>query len=116
MRQLFVYYRVRSADTPGVLTAVSGLQTDLRQRHPGLLTQLLRRPEEQDGCQTWMEAYAVTSAEPSPEDTQPQGITPALQAQIEASAAVLAPLLAGARHVEVFESLTAASTPDDPVS
>ena len=55
MRELFVYYRVRSAQASAALAAVQALQAALRDEVPGLAARVLRRPAEADGLQTWME-------------------------------------------------------------
>lgn len=90
-RWLFIYYRVASADAVAAAAAVRHLQSRLRQTWPGLQAQWLRRPEEKDGMQTWMEIYA-----------RPGGITAEVQAHIEEEARALAPWCRGPRHVEVF--------------
>jgi len=94
MRELFVYYRVSSSDAAAVQAAVHEMQAQLRAESPALVTRLLRRPGDNDGLQTWMETYSA----PLTSD----GVTPTLQARIEAQALVLAPLIAGPRHTEVF--------------
>lgn len=96
MRELFIYYRA-TIENAGVLHArVSGLQADLRTRHPGLQTRLLCRPEATDGLHTWMETYAAPHHE--------NGISDALQGEIEIAALALAPLIEGRRHVESFNA------------
>ncbi|HEX6704904.1 MAG TPA: DUF4936 family protein [Albitalea sp.] len=94
MRELFIYYRIPAASASAALQTVLALQARLRQRHPGLTARLLRRPETTDP-QTWMETYAF------PLDAG--GVTLAIEAEIEAAAMGLAPFIAGARHIEVFE-------------
>ena len=96
MRELFVYYRVRSADAATALAAVQELQASLREIHPGLVARLLRRPEDVDASQTWMETYATDPRR------DPAGVSPQLQAAIEAQAGAMLPPLAGPRHTEVF--------------
>jgi Domain of unknown function (DUF4936) len=96
MRELFVYYRLRSIDAAAALTAVHSLQAQLRKRHPQLIARLLRRPEEVDGCQTWMETYSTDPMQ------DPAGISAELQSDIEAQARVLLPMLDGPRHAELF--------------
>ena len=98
-RELYVYYHVRSSAATNALAAVQRLQRDLRARHPGLIARLLRRPDAADGVQTWMETYALDPARAA------HGIDAALQADIEAHAGALQPLLGGPRHVEVFIAL-----------
>jgi hypothetical protein len=96
MRELFIYYRVRLLDAAAAEAAVQTLQAHLREQHPTLIARLLRRPEEADGRQTWMETYATDPMQ------DPTGITAELQTAIEAHAQRLLPLLDGPRHTEVF--------------
>lgn len=91
MRELFVYYRVRSNKAAAARAAVLRLHAQLRCDHPQLSARLLRRPDEENGLQTWMEIYMAEL-----------GITDDIQARIEAGAHALLPLLAGPRHTEVF--------------
>jgi hypothetical protein len=95
MRELFVYYRVRASDAAAALASVQRLQALLSDRFPGLRARLLRRPDTADHeLQTWMETYAT--------DPPRDGISAELQAAIEAEAGMIAPLIQGTRHVEVF--------------
>lgn len=94
MRELFIYYRATIENASVLHATVSGLQAELRSRHPGLQTRLMRRPEAADGLHTWMETYAAPTHE--------NGISDALQSEIETAALALAPLIASARHVESF--------------
>jgi hypothetical protein len=95
MRELFVYYRVRPADAPAALAAVRQLHAQLRHAYPGLRARLLHRPDDDKDLQTWMETYQT--------DPTRDGMAADLQADIEARAhALLAPLLQGPRHTEVF--------------
>jgi len=96
MRELFIYYRIRVDAARAALDAALALQARLRERHPGLTARLLRRPEEQDQQQTWMEIYAL------PRDGEAAGVTPQLEAEIAAAAIALAPFIVGTRHTEVF--------------
>lgn len=93
MRELFIYYRIEAAGASTALATVQAFQQRLRERHPGLAARLLRRTDEPSDTQTWMETYSFDG---------PVGVTPELQSQIEAEAAALFPLLAGARHTEAF--------------
>jgi Domain of unknown function (DUF4936) len=95
MRELFVYYRVADAVAAAADAAVRRLQAGLCDRHDGLQARLLRRQGDPGGLQTWMEIYARPG--------QPGGVTPSLQAKIERAAEMLAPLIDGPRHCEVFE-------------
>jgi hypothetical protein len=97
VRELFIYYRIGCADTAGALAAVHAFQQRLCGRHGGLTARLLRRSElagdPSNDPQTWMEIYSRNEAD---------GISSALQADIESEAAVLAPCIVGARHTEGF--------------
>lgn len=99
MRELFVYYRVRSADAAAALVAVQAFQAALCAEQPALVARVLRRPFEADGVQTWMETYATDPGR------SPAGVDVAMQVQIEARSTALAPHLDGPRHVEVFVAL-----------
>lgn len=96
MRELFVYYRVRSADAAVASAAAHAMQTQLRARHPELIARLLCRADSGGGDQTWMETYAADPAR------APQGIGVALQAAIDEAARALQPWQVGPRHTEVF--------------
>lgn len=96
MRELFIYYRATIENASVLHARVSGLQADLRTRHPGLQARLLRRPEAADGLHTWMETYAAPHHK--------NGISAALQGEIETAALTLAPLIEGTRHVESFNA------------
>jgi hypothetical protein len=91
MRELFIYYRIRADAARTALAAAQAMQARLREEHPGLTARLLRRPDNQDQQQTWMEIY-----------TSPAGVTPDLEARIEEAAAALAPFVVGTRHTEAF--------------
>ncbi len=96
MRELFIYYRATQENASVVYAEVSRMQDELRARHPGLQARLLRRPEAADGLHTWMETYAAPSS--------PDGISAALQGEIEAAALPLAAWTAGQRHTEAFDA------------
>lgn len=96
MRELFVYYRVRSADAAVANAAVRAMQAQLRARHPELIARVLCRADSGGGDQTWMETWAADPAR------APQGIDAALQAAIDEAALTLQPWLVGPRHTEVF--------------
>jgi len=80
------------------------MQAALCERHPGLIAQLFVRA---DGAQTPVGAVTLmeTYAQQAPASDAAAGVSPALQAELEAAAAVLQPWLRGTRHVEVFELL-----------
>lgn len=92
MRDLYIYYQVGDADAPALHAAVLAMQAALRQRHP-VAPQLKRRPESQDGKQTWMEIYSAVPAE----------FAAALADA--AQQAGLSAWIAGARHTEIFTDI-----------
>ena len=96
MRELFIYYRLRSIDAAAAREVVSVYQARLRQAYPALSTRLLRRPEETDGEQTWMETYSTDPMQ------EPAGVSADMQSAIESQGLALAPWLRGTRHTEVF--------------
>jgi hypothetical protein len=97
MRELFIYYRLQSIHAAAAEALVIGFQAQLRQQYPPLISRLLRRSDTGiDGQQTWMETY---STDPMRE---PAGVTAELVSGVAALSAVLAPLLDGPRHTEVF--------------
>lgn len=96
MRELFVYYRVATADALAAQAQVQALHAELRALAPRLECRLLRRPEAAGGEQTWMETYAIDPMH------EPGGVSAELQAEIEACAARRVTRIAGPRHVEVF--------------
>ena len=98
MRELFIYYRLRSSDAAAALAVVLSYQALLRARHPTLIARLLHRSIDGDALQTWMETY---STDPMRE---PAGITLEIQSEIEAHARPLLPMLTGTRHTEVFSA------------
>jgi hypothetical protein len=99
-RQLFVYWRVDSADTAAALQALRDWQRSLRAQHPALRIQLYLRGDTRAGEATVMESYALDAPRPSP------GIDTALQRRIEREGnAAVQQLLRGTRHVEVFDAL-----------
>jgi hypothetical protein len=53
---LYIYYKVKEAQAPALLPQVQAMQRMLAREH-GVATALKRRPEAQDGRQTWMEIY-----------------------------------------------------------
>lgn len=93
MRELFIYYRATQENASVLHAQVSRMQAELRARHPGLQTRLLRRPEAADGLHTWMETYS-----------SPSGIDSALKGAIATAALALAPWIEGPRHAEEFDA------------
>ena len=92
MTDLYIYYQVRDEDAAALAPRVRAMQARLGVAH-GVAGQLKRRPEEQDGLQTWMEIYPATKA----------GFDAALEAEVAHSA--LVQLTAGKRHTEIFMEL-----------
>jgi hypothetical protein len=93
MRELFIYYRIDLAYAISARAAVQQFQHRLCERHPELTARLMCRPDDSSEMQTWMETYSFNDA---------AGISAALEAEIAAEAAALAPFIAGTRHTEVF--------------
>ena|SRR2546423_11259026 len=96
MRELFIYYRIRVDEARAARDAVQAMQALLMRRHPGLTARLLRRPDEHDQQQTWMEIYALQR------DGETAGVTPRIEADIADAATALAPFTVGTRHTEAF--------------
>lgn len=97
MRELFIYYRLHSADADAARAAFDTQHAALAQRHPALVCRLLCRSDDaQDGLQTWMEHYSTDPMR------SPDGVSTQQQLDIEASASAWLPLVLGTRHVEVF--------------
>jgi len=95
-RELFVYWKVERVRGAEAQAAATHMLQALRLSQPALQACLMRRAEEAGDKLTFMETYSAL----------PGGVTPALQAAIEAAAAdALAAFEGLARHVEVFERL-----------
>ena len=104
-RELFVYWKIAREQAGAAHAAAVDLLQTLRNTHPALESRLMRRADEADEgdkaskaseIATFMETYSA----------RPVGVTPAMQAAIEAQAHLaFATLGHPARHVEVFESL-----------
>ncbi len=95
-RELFVYWKVERARGGEAQAAATGLLQTLRRTQPALQARLMRRAEEAGEKLTFMETYSAGDG----------GVTPALQAAIEAAAADALAAFGGlVRHVEVFERL-----------
>ncbi len=92
MTDLFVYYRVRSDAAMQLQPRVAAMQAGLARRF-GVRAALKRRPEEQDGLQTWMEIYTNV----------PDDFLPALQQAADTAAVPIE----GERHIELFVDLPA---------
>jgi hypothetical protein len=86
---LYIYYKVREAQAPALLPQVLAMQRTLAQEH-GVATGLKRRPEAQDGRQTWMEIYQHA----------PQAFTESLARALGSTG--IGTLIDGGRHTEIF--------------
>lgn len=89
MADLYIYYKVREADTGTLLPRVAAMQQALTAAH-GIAPQLKQRPQAKDGLLTWMEVYPAA----------PAGFDAALEAAV--ADAGIAALIAGPRHTEEF--------------
>ena len=94
MRELFVYYRIETANAAAARDAVAAMHARLRALHPGLVARLLVRDDDGSGSRPWLETYALARSG--------EGVDRRLEAAIEADAAAWAHLRAGPRHVEAF--------------
>ena len=88
MIDLYVYYKVREADTAALAPRVRALQA-----HLGVQAQLKRRPDASSGLQTWMEVYP--------------GVDDGFPARLDAAAldAGFEGLIDGPRRAEIFTDL-----------
>ncbi|MBX3635926.1 MAG: DUF4936 family protein [Rubrivivax sp.] len=90
--ELFIYWHCAAARESDAVAAFSACQAALQVQHPGLRARLLRRTEDRTGRVTLMEIYV-----------RPGGLDEATRASLlAATAAALAGLADGPRHVEVF--------------
>jgi hypothetical protein len=96
MRELYIYYRVDQENAAAAHAAVAVLHESLRARHPAVRARLLIRIDTTHGSETWMETYSTDPLRYA------DGISIAMQSDIEAGAARLARLIQGPRHTEVF--------------
>jgi hypothetical protein len=92
MVDLYVYYKVRTADAARLAPLVRTLQARLSTQE-GVIVQLKRRPEEKDGLQTWMEIYPAVA----------DGFADVVARVFDDAA--FAGLTAGPRRVEIFTDL-----------
>jgi hypothetical protein len=93
MFDLYIYYQVADAVAPGLQAVVRAMQTQLAHEH-GVGTALKRRPESEQGLQTWMEIY--TGAGPAFGDDLARA----------SAAAGIDSLVEGIRHTEVFTEMS----------
>ncbi len=92
LRQVYVYWKTASPEQ--TMTAARAAQSELRHRHSGLQTELLRRQGSGEPLSTIMEIYRY-----------PQGVDVQMQAEIDARMQLtLQTWLASPRKVEVFLS------------
>jgi uncharacterized protein DUF4936 len=90
--QLYVYYRVRSADAGAVIAAARALQRDLQVAWPGLSCTLSQRADDAADLLTLMETYAHAD-----------GVSDEFRRAVEQGAQQrLGQWIAGTRHVELF--------------
>lgn len=89
MADLYIYYKVREADTEALLPRVAAMQQALAAAN-GVTPQLKQRPQTKDGLRTWMEVYPAA----------PAGFDAALGAAVDSAG--IAHLIAGPRHTEEF--------------
>ena len=95
-RELFVYWKVGREQTQAAHEAAVSHLRAVRHTGPHLQTKLMRRTDDASAQATFMETYSAP----------PGGVTPEMQAAIEAQARISFTALGHpARHVEVFESL-----------
>jgi hypothetical protein len=92
MTDLYIYYRVREEHSAQLAPRVRVMQAALATAH-GVAGSVKRRPEANNGVQTWMEIYPATAA----------GFEAALALAVDDAA--LAELIEGPRHTEVFMDL-----------
>ena len=86
---LYIYYRVASANAKHLCVQVTAMQADLT-RENGVAAHLKRRPTEQDGQHTWMEIYTD-----APADFEEKLDRAVIRAE-------LAAITIGERHTEYF--------------
>ena len=98
MRELFIYYQLRSESTGAAVAAVCSFQAKLRRQHPQLIARLLQGAEATGKNRTWMETYSTDPA------IDADGVGAELQTSIEQLARHLTPFIDGSRHTEVFDS------------
>jgi Domain of unknown function (DUF4936) len=91
---MYVYYRVPVTSGLLLQSRVTAMQTALSAKY-GIAVALKRRPDEKDGCHTWMEVYLDV----------PDGFA----AILDSGAASLVKLIDGERHVECFLEIASIS-------
>ena len=86
---IYVYYKVDAAEHAACSARVRQFQAALVAQWPGLVCELLQRPEAAGGIETWMETYRHRL-----------GLSPALLTAIANAAAAAG--LPAPRHTETF--------------
>ena len=99
---LCVYYKVDAAQHAACAAQVRLFQAQLLAVWPGLLCELLQRPEAAAGVETWMETYRHADGQAQAQ-AQAQGLNAALIDHIEKAAAAAG--LPTPRHSERFVAL-----------
>lgn len=94
MSELYVYYRVKSENAAKLQARANTMQAQLA-RTSGISGFLKRRPDEKEGCHTWMEVYPATS----------EGFAERLQSAVQDAG--LLELIEGERRMEIFEDRSA---------
>lgn len=90
---LYIYYRVRTADADAFRQKATAMQNMLKQQC-AVDTALKRRPDEQNDMHTWMEVYLATA--------------PDFEVKLEQAVAEsgLLSFIEGRRHTEQFVDLS----------
>jgi hypothetical protein len=91
---LYIYYRVECSHAQELQNRVQHMQTNLIKQY-SLIAELKRRPEENDGCHTWMEVYRNI-----PENFDRMLETAVMNAGVRL-------LIDGERHIEHFLDFSA---------
>jgi len=64
---LYVYFKFVPSDLPDLPELIRDMQRKLAAQFPGLSCRLMKRPEKDDqGRETWMEAYELNDSDGSP--------------------------------------------------
>lgn len=90
---LYIYYRVRTADADTYHRKAIAMQQMLKRQY-GITAALKRRPDAQDSLHTWMEVYTAV----------PTDFAGKLQQAVDENG--LAAFIDGPRHTEQFVDLS----------
>lgn len=93
-KDLFIYYRVPAEHAAQMQKKVTVMQAALSEHWP-VSAALKRRPELQEGCETWMEIYSQV----------PDDFPAALESAVHQGQ--LLALTQGQRHIEIFVDIPA---------